>query len=51
MSTQALLQLEPSYDYEPHFVAYREPLARTVLMQFLSSLARGSTPPRLTLRR
>lgn len=46
--TRALLQLNPSYAYDGHYVAYREPAAGAVLEQFLRALARGDTAPRLT---
>lgn len=47
-STLALLQLAPTYEYEPHFVAFREPVAREVMQAYLAALARGEPAPSLT---
>ncbi len=47
-STLAWLQLEPSYRYEPHFVAFREPVAQKVMEAFLGALARGQGAPALS---
>lgn len=47
-TTLALLQLTPSYEYEPHFVAFREPVAREVMQAFLGAIASGETAPSLS---
>jgi hypothetical protein len=47
LSTLALLQIEPSYSYEPHFVAFREPRAGEVMEQFLTAIAKGEVTPQL----
>ncbi len=46
-STMALLQLKPSYDYEPHYVLFREQTAKDVLHAYLEAFARGEGAPLL----
>ncbi len=46
-ATLAVLQIAPSYAYEPHFVAFREPVAAHVIERYLAALAGGALAPKL----
>lgn len=47
-STLALLQVAPSYAYEPHFVMFRERKAQRIVEDYLRALANGEHAPTLS---